>query len=190
MRVVVIAAVVAVLTGSLSATAANPQATELQSYVVLASWTRDASPVAAALSEGIDDWLSFGDGPFLRQVLRRCPMLRALPTSGLSSPAAIRAAHTRLAHAYARLRSACRGAEQQAKSAEASLLRLFRTRGDDFEPEWRTAIGSQRTQLGKFEEQTLEPFLRALVRWRSAVIGYSVSVNFTFPRWLGDVGRR
>lgn len=97
MRLMLVAAVVVVdLAHPSSGKAVNPQATELENYLALTSWTRDASPVAAGLAEGIDDWLSFGDGLFLRQVLRRCPTLRRLPNGRADGPAAIRVAHEQL----------------------------------------------------------------------------------------------
>jgi hypothetical protein len=165
-------------------------------YLAGMSWPLRASVLRAmSASRAIDGVLTYGDPPFLGQVITACEKFRDVEETGrrrgvgailsIVSPKPIAASHSRLSDAYVEARVRCARAERLAIAALKAGNRS----------NWTASGGTTaktRAGLREFDRITLRRFFGAVRTWRSAMLREAAALRLQPPRWLRrlDVNRR
>ena len=140
------------------------------------------------LAEWIEDWLTYGDPPYLGGIGSRCNNLREVEPRGhllqISAPAVIATSHHRLIEAYSAVRVGCIDARRRALEARAALYHNYNTRRPADKRASDRALAFAHRDLSAFAHVTLRSFDRRVLAWRSAVVSEAAALSVPLPSWL------
>jgi hypothetical protein len=159
------------------------------------SWPVRASLFRAReLARWADQWLVYGDPPFLGGIAERCNHLHEVEPRGrilqITPPSRLSAAHARLADAYSTARAACVQARRRALAARTALDHYYNTRSAADLQTSDHALAVARRDISALAHVTLRSFSRRVSAWRWAVLAELAALGMPPPSWLDELVTR